>query len=67
VSARELLDEVQRRLSPEERHLLELRQQGLEWAGIAAEVGGSPEARRKQLARAVERLARELGLEEDRN
>jgi RNA polymerase sigma-70 factor (ECF subfamily) len=64
VSARELLDEAQRRLGPEERRLLELRQQGLDWAGIAEAVGGSPEARRKQLARAVERVAGELGLED---
>ncbi len=64
VSAREMLEEVQRRLSAEERRLLELRQQGLDWAAIAVEVGGSPEARRKQLARAVERVAEELGLDE---
>jgi RNA polymerase sigma-70 factor (ECF subfamily) len=44
--------------------LLELRQQGLDWAAIAAQVGGSAEARRKQLARAVERVGGELGLEE---
>jgi RNA polymerase sigma-70 factor (ECF subfamily) len=64
VSARELLEEVQRRLSDEERQLLELRQQGLDWTAIAAQVGGTPEARRKQLARAVERIAGELGLED---
>jgi RNA polymerase sigma-70 factor (ECF subfamily) len=67
VSGRELLDEVQRRLSDEERHLLELRQQGLDWAAIAVQAGGSPEARRKQLARAVERIAAELGLEDSGN
>jgi RNA polymerase sigma-70 factor (ECF subfamily) len=64
VSAREMLGEVQRRLNDEERRLLELRQQGLDWAAIAGEVGGSPEARRKQLARAVERIAGDLGLDE---
>jgi RNA polymerase sigma-70 factor (ECF subfamily) len=52
------------RLAPDERRLLELREQGREWAEIAAEVGGSPEALRKKLARAVGRVARELGLEE---
>src|SRR5262249_12611670 len=35
VSARELLAEVQRRLSAEERRLHELRQQGLDWSAIA--------------------------------
>ncbi len=64
VSAREVLDQAQRRLSAEERRLLELRQQGLDWMAVAATVGGTPEARRRQLARAVERVAAELGLEE---
>jgi RNA polymerase sigma-70 factor (ECF subfamily) len=64
VAARELLQETQRRLSAEERRLLELRQQGREWAEIAAEVGGSPEALRKQLARAIDRVGQELGLDE---
>jgi RNA polymerase sigma-70 factor (ECF subfamily) len=64
VAARELLQEVQRRLSPEERQLVELRNQGLDWAAIAARLGGSPGALRKRLARATERLAQELGLDE---
>jgi RNA polymerase sigma-70 factor (ECF subfamily) len=64
VSSRELLEETQRRLSAEERRLLELRQQGLDWAAIAVAVGGSAEGRRKQLARAVERVAGELGLDD---
>jgi RNA polymerase sigma-70 factor (ECF subfamily) len=64
VSARELLQEVQRRLSPEERRLAEMRQQGLEWADIAAQLGGSPDALRKRLARATDRVAQELGLDE---
>jgi RNA polymerase sigma factor (sigma-70 family) len=64
VAARELLQETHRRLSAEERRLLDLRQQGREWADIAAELGGSPEALRKQLARALDRVGRELGLDE---
>jgi RNA polymerase sigma factor (sigma-70 family) len=64
VAARELLDEARRLLSPDELRLLELRQQGCEWPEVAVAVGGSPEALRKQLARAVERVARQLGLEE---
>jgi RNA polymerase sigma-70 factor (ECF subfamily) len=64
AAARELLQEVQRRLSPDERQLAELRGQGLEWAAIAAQVGGSPEALRKKLARAVDRAARALGLDD---
>lgn len=63
VAARELLQEVRRRLSPDERRLAELRQEGLEWGEIAAQLGGGPEALRKQLARATHRVARELGLD----
>jgi len=64
AAARELLQETHRRLSAEERRLLELRQQGRAWTDIAAELGGSPEALRKQLARAIDRVGRELGLDE---
>jgi RNA polymerase sigma-70 factor (ECF subfamily) len=64
VAARELLQEVQRRLSPDERRLAELRTQGHEWAAIAAEVGGTPDALRKRLARAADRVAHELGLDD---
>jgi|SRR5579864_1870638 len=61
VAARELLEETQRRLTAEERRLLELRQKGGSWEQIATEIGGSPEALRKKLARAVDRVATELG------
>lgn len=64
VSARELLEQVRLRMSDEERQLLEMRQQELDWAAIAAAAGGTPEGRRKQLARAVERVAAEVGLDE---
>jgi RNA polymerase sigma-70 factor (ECF subfamily) len=64
LAARELLDEALRRLSPEERRILAGREQGDQWAEIAAELGSSPEAIRKKLARAVDRVAHELGLDE---
>jgi RNA polymerase sigma-70 factor (ECF subfamily) len=64
VAAREMLAEVQRRLSVEERQLAEWRSQGRDWAAIAAELGGSPEALRKKLTRAVARVAGQLGLED---
>jgi RNA polymerase sigma factor (sigma-70 family) len=64
VSAKELLAEVQRRLSDEERRLMELRTQGQDWVAVAAELGGSPEALRKKLTRAVARIADELGMDE---
>jgi DNA-directed RNA polymerase specialized sigma24 family protein len=63
VAGRELLAEFHRRLTGEESRLAELRARGLDWEAIAAEVGGTPQARRKQLSRAAGRVARELGLE----
>lgn len=65
VAGRELLSEFRRRLTDEERRLADQRAAGLNWNQIAAEQGGSPEALRKQLARAIERVSRELGLEEE--
>jgi RNA polymerase sigma-70 factor (ECF subfamily) len=62
ASGRELLGEVRRRFSDEERRLADLRADGREWAEIAELVGGTAQARRKQLARAVDRIAREIGL-----
>jgi RNA polymerase sigma factor (sigma-70 family) len=66
VAARELLDEARRLLTPEERALLERRELGGDWAAIANELGGSPDALRMRLARAVDRVAQRLGLDEDR-
>jgi RNA polymerase sigma factor (sigma-70 family) len=64
VSARELLQEVHNRLSPEERQLVELRNDGVEWEEIASRLQGRPEALRKKLARALDRVAQELGIDE---
>ena len=63
VAAQELLSKARHLLTPLERELLELREQGRRWAEIATARGESPEALRKQLARAVVRVARTLGLE----
>src|SRR5262249_19073753 len=65
VSAAELFEQVQRRLSPDEKRLAEWRQEGRDWNGIAAELGGQPDALRKKLSRAISRVMQELGLEED--
>ena len=54
---RDRQQEVRRRLSPDERQILELRNQGHDWAGIAAQLGGGAEALRKKLARALDRVA----------
>jgi RNA polymerase sigma-70 factor (ECF subfamily) len=60
VAGRELLEEFRRRLSEEERLLADLRGQGCDWAEIAARVGGTAEACRKQLARAINRVEHQL-------
>jgi RNA polymerase sigma-70 factor (ECF subfamily) len=64
VAARDLLQEVHRRLSSDERRLMEMRNQGHDWAAIAAELGGAAEALRRRLSRALDRVAEELGLDE---
>jgi RNA polymerase sigma factor (sigma-70 family) len=60
----ELLQEFRNRMTREEWQLAERRSQGAPWAEIALELGGTPEGLRKQLARAVDRVAGELGLDE---
>jgi RNA polymerase sigma-70 factor (ECF subfamily) len=62
---REILDAFRGRLTDEERRLADFRSQGCDWAEVARELGGTPQARRKQLARALNRAARELGLDPD--
>jgi hypothetical protein len=63
AAGRDLLEQFRARLSDEERQLADLRGQGRTWAEIAGCLGGAPQARRMQLARAADRVARELGLE----
>src|SRR5262249_31119183 len=62
ASGRDLLDEVRRRLPPEELRVADLRAEGRAWAEIAATLGGTVEARRKQLARALDRVTSQLDL-----
>jgi RNA polymerase sigma-70 factor (ECF subfamily) len=64
VAGKELLHEFRERLTPEERQLADLRGAGCAWADIAVRLGGTPHGRRMQLKRAVERVVRELGLDE---
>jgi RNA polymerase sigma-70 factor (ECF subfamily) len=65
AAMRELLAEARKRLSAKDRQLLQLRESGLEWAEIAAQLGEgeSAEALRKRLARAVDLVGQQLGLE----
>ena len=67
VAGAELLQAFRDRLTPEERIIVDRRSEGRAWSEIAAELGGSANARRKQFARAAARAARELGLDEERD
>jgi hypothetical protein len=63
VAGAELLREFRSRLSDTERRLADWRAEGRDWSAIAAELGGTPEACRKQLTRAVDRVLQQLGIE----
>ncbi len=65
AEARDLLQEVNDRLTEEERTLANMRSQGHGWAAIANSLGGTADSRRKQHVRALNRVAKELGLAED--
>ena len=65
ASGKELLEQVRQRLSPEDRQVADLRGQGFTWPEIAAQVGGTPDGRRVQLSRALDRVSQQLGLDED--
>jgi RNA polymerase sigma-70 factor (ECF subfamily) len=63
VSAEELLQAAQRALSEEEKQLAERRARGQSWEEIGRALGGTAQARRKQLERAIERVEKRLGLD----
>jgi RNA polymerase sigma-70 factor (ECF subfamily) len=61
IVMRELFDKVREKFSAEEWRLAELRLfQQLEWDDVASQVGASPEALRKKLERAYERVRQSL-------
>ena len=61
----DLIEAVRGRLGDVERQLADLRAEGWEWSEIALRLGGSAQARRMQLARAVHRVAKDLRLDDD--
>ena len=63
VSMLELIAEAKKKLTPEEQQLVDLRSEGKSWDEIAIELGGTAQARRMQLARAMERVTESLGIE----
>jgi hypothetical protein len=62
---RDLLEQVRRRLSDEERQVADLRALGREWVEVARQLGGTADGRRMQHVRALDRVSRELGLAEE--
>jgi RNA polymerase sigma factor (sigma-70 family) len=65
VANRELLQAVRTGLPADERQLADLRAEGLTWSEVAERAGGTPEARRKQLRRALDVVLCGLGLEDE--
>lgn len=62
VAGQELWGKVQAHLNQEERDIVSRRASGEGWEQIATAMGGSPDGRRKQIKRAVDRVSEELGL-----
>lgn len=62
VAARELLQQVRDRLATTERDIAEARAEERSWAEIGASLNASPNALRMRWTRAINRIARQLGL-----
>jgi RNA polymerase sigma-70 factor (ECF subfamily) len=62
IMLRELLQKFREQMTDEERQLADMRAADRKWEDIAAELKANPEALRKKLTRAVERVAQMLGL-----
>jgi RNA polymerase sigma factor (sigma-70 family) len=65
AAGRELLAAVLAELTEDERDIADHRGAGRTWPEIAVEMGGTPEARRKQLERALDRVTVRLGIDEE--
>jgi RNA polymerase sigma-70 factor (ECF subfamily) len=64
VAGRDLLERVRSLMSDEERYLMDQRRLGRGWAELAAEAGTTPDALRVRYDRALDRVARQVGLDE---
>lgn len=60
VTSRDLAEHIRTRMSDSEFAIVELRNEGFSWREVADELGGSAEALRKQLERALGRVRQEL-------
>ena len=64
MSAKELAQACHERFTSDERDLIEQRKLGRGWDELGQEFGVSPDALRKKVTRAVDRVAHEVGLDE---
>ena len=64
VAHKELLQLVRDQMSQEENEIAVHRLNGCSWEEIAQQMGGTAEAIRKRFARAIDRVANELGFDE---
>jgi RNA polymerase sigma-70 factor (ECF subfamily) len=62
IGARELIEVMENRLSPFERFVAQQRKENRTWGEIAEDIGQTPDALRKRLARAAEQIFKQLGL-----
>jgi DNA-directed RNA polymerase specialized sigma24 family protein len=63
VLGRELVNQAFGLMDSEVREMAGCRARGMEWSEIANQLGGTPDARRKQFQRAIERIAQRLDIE----
>lgn len=63
AQARELLDRAWQLMDVDLRSIASRRLEGQTWARIAAEMGGTVAARKKQFARGLDEVARRLGID----
>ena len=61
----ELIKRFEESLRPEERELVMMRRNGLSWNHISEKLGENSNTLRQKLSRAVRRIAREIGLENE--
>jgi RNA polymerase sigma-70 factor (ECF subfamily) len=59
----ELIDRAFELMDPQVREMAECRSRGMGWLEVAAQLGGSADARRKQFQRAIDRIAVTLEVE----
>jgi RNA polymerase sigma factor (sigma-70 family) len=63
VVGRDLVDRALGLMDPQVRQMAECRTRGMEWSEIAAQIGGTADARRKQFQRAVDQIAQSLEID----